>query len=207
MKHPNSRYLALGGAVGPILFTTMILICSGMRPDYDHVSDFISELGATDTPNASLMNFVGFMPTGILIASLGVALIVGLPRGFSSTSGGVLLALFGIGIMVAGIFSCDPGCPQAGSKESMIHDNVSAVAFISAIVGTGLLGVNFRRSDTWRSLFMYSIATSASALIFLITMINSFEVRMLTGMWQRLMLGVLFLWCFIVGRKLFASMN
>ncbi len=61
MKQSNIKFLALGGITGPILFTLVTIISASLRSDYSHVSQYISELGATGTTNAHLMNFAGFI--------------------------------------------------------------------------------------------------------------------------------------------------
>ena len=43
MKKSPLKYFILGDIIGPVLFTTVTLICAGLRPDYNHISQFISE--------------------------------------------------------------------------------------------------------------------------------------------------------------------
>jgi len=43
------KFLALGGVIGPVLFTLIVLICASLRPEYNHITHLISELGATGT--------------------------------------------------------------------------------------------------------------------------------------------------------------
>jgi hypothetical protein len=115
--------------------------------------------------------------------------------------------IFGLGMMLAGIFSCDPGCPSVGSMESIIHDRVSAITFISAILGILLLGISFKKMNSFRNISHYTIITGFISLIFLIIMISSFESRNLTGLWQRLLLLSIFLWTIIVGLRVFKNFN
>ena len=82
MKKTTFQYMALGGIAGPFLFTIIMLICSSLREDYNHIAHFISELGATGTPNADLMNFGGFIPAGTMIALFGLSLSGLLPKRF-----------------------------------------------------------------------------------------------------------------------------
>jgi hypothetical membrane protein len=49
----------LGGVAGPILFSVVVVVSAALRVDYSHIADFISELGATGTPHADLMNYAG----------------------------------------------------------------------------------------------------------------------------------------------------
>ncbi len=58
------RILLLGGVIGPVLFTLVVVVAAAMRADYSHVHQFISELGATGSSHADFMNYAGFVPAG-----------------------------------------------------------------------------------------------------------------------------------------------
>ncbi len=200
------RALALGGAVGPALFSLVVVVSATLRPDYSHIVNFISELGATGTPQAALMNFGGFLPGGVLLAGFGVSLATILPRSRTTLAASVLATLFGIGVALSGLISCDAGCPQTGgSVENFIHDKIAPVSFLLLIAATGILSLKFRSLAAWRSLSVYSGVTSLIALLLLVALVSSLEARALTGLWQRLMLGVLFLWTAVVGLRAFRS--
>jgi len=188
------KLAVLGGIVGPILFTVVVIISSSLRTDYNHLHNFISELGATETANDILMNFLGFVPSGLLIGLFGLSLLLFLPKKTMPKIGALLIMVFGLGMAVAGLFSCDAGCPPNGSMESIIHDRVSAVTFISAILGILLLGFSFRKIEMYRGIARYSIVSGIISAILLVTMISSFESKNFTGLWQRLLLLSIFIW-------------
>lgn len=198
MRNNFLKYLSLGGMAGPILFTVIIIISGSLRPGYDHLTDFISELGADGSAYADLMNFAGFIPSGIFIALFGISLFFLLPGKMAPKIGAVLVTVFGIGVALAGIFSCDPGCPVDGSTEAIIHDRVSVIAFISGSLGYIILGLSFLRLPEWRSLWIYTLISGILAIVFLVVMINSVEAGQFTGLWQRLFLLTLFQWLFVV---------
>ena len=200
------RMLVLGGVAGPALFSVVTLVCAALRPRYSHLANLISELGATGTPNASLMNHAGFVPAGLMLAAFGVGLLRVLPRKRLTMAAAALVALFGCGIAASGIFSCDPGCPRTGgSLEHVIHDRIAPITFLSLIVATAVLGTDVRRLSTSRHLATYSLLTSAFALAFMIALVSSLDTRTLSGLWQRLMLAVLFLWCAIIALAAYRS--
>lgn len=205
MNKTALKFLALGGIAGPLLFTSITLICASLRPDYNHISQFISELGATDTENAILMNWAGFIPSGLMIAAFGLSLIMQLPKSPLARIGSILVIVFGLGMVVAGSFSCDVGCPRQGSLENTIHDQVSGPIFLMVIAGILLLGISFRRMPQRRTLSTYSVVSALLALIFIVGLINSIESHTTTGLWQRLLLVTIFLWCGIVGVRLSKS--
>lgn len=196
------RLLALGGVAGPVLFAAVVVAAGTARGNYSHISNFVSELGATGTPYAGLMNYAGFLPTGLMLAAFGIGLAKVLPGRRVASLAAVLVMLFGAGVAASGIASCDPGCPQTGgSVENAVHNAIAPVAFLCLIAGAGVLGVHFRSNRDWRSLSAYSLTSSVIALCFLVALAMSLDSRELTGLWQRLLLFVLFLWCGVVGMR------
>lgn len=199
MGNSKLKSLSLGGALAPILFTCMTLICAYLRPDYSHITNFISELGATGTPYDKMMNYLGFIPAGLLFVLFSFSLLMLYTKTTLARAGASLILVFGLGMVAAGIYSCDPGCPPDGSPETEIHDMVSAVTFISAILGMVLLGMSFRKSSLFQNLGNLSIISGIVAATLLAVMINSFETRTFTGVWQRLLLLTIFVWTTAVG--------
>jgi hypothetical membrane protein len=202
MKKTTLRLLPLGGVAAPILFSLIIIISASMIPDYNHLHNFISALGATGSSSQQLMNYVGFIPTGLLLVLFGFSLGKALPSSLSSKVGFVLMIIFGTGVTLAGVFSCDPGCPQQGSTEALIHDAVSVVAFVSAILGILFLSYTFRRQHRFK-LMIHAILSGFFAAIFLYEMISTMEAREYTGMWQRLLLFMIFQWTAVMGLNLY----
>lgn len=193
------RWAGWNGIIGPLLFSAVVIIGASSRSEYSHVSDFISGLGATGTPNAGLMNLAGFVLSGLLILLVAIAL-------FSSVSGStfariaaVLVMFFPVGMISAGIFSCDAGCPPEGSTENTIHQLVSVPAFIGGIAGIALSGIAFRKMPAFKGLWLYSVISGIIAGAFLVRLISSIGGPSPTGLWQRLMIFTIFLWIAVVG--------
>lgn len=200
------RFLALGGIAGPLVFISATLVCASLRPGFSHTTQFISELGANGTPNAALMNYAGFIPTGVLFLAFAVSLGFAVAPSRLGLLSAALITFFGAGVIAAGLLSCDAGCPIRGaSTEAVLHDRVSVLSFIAAIVGTGVLGLFARHQPGWRRFGIYCLASSAAGLLLLALMGRSLETQMYTGIWQRLLLAVLFSWCAVVGLHLFRS--
>ena len=196
------RILALGGVAGPFLFAMAVLVSAALRPGYSHLTSPISELGAVGTPYAALMNYAGFVPAGLMLASFGIALAGILPRHRLTLTAALLVALFGCGLAASGVVSCDPGCPQTGgSLEQTLHNNIAPPMVLCLIIAAGIFGIQFRRLPAWRPQSIYSLFTSVVALVFLIAVINSLESRKLTGLWQRLLFAGLFFWCAVIALR------
>lgn len=198
------RTLVLGGITGPVLFAVVVLVCGALRPGYSHLQHFISELGVAGTPYAALMNYAGFVPAGLMLAVFGVALAFALPSGRLIRLAAVLVTTYGLGIAASGMMSCDLGCPQGeGSLENVVHNTIAPVSFLCLIAAMAMLGIRLRSFPAWRHLSLFSLLASAAALCLLVVLAGSLDSRVLTGLWQRLLLAVLFMWSAIVGVEAF----
>jgi len=203
MEKTSTKFLALGGVAGPVLFTITTVVCAAIRPGYSHIHDFISELGATGTPHAYLLNWMGFIPSGLMLAAFGWSLLSLLPKKIPARLGSVFVIIFGLGMTTVGFFSCDEGCPREGSLENNIHDSISGPIFICGILGVLFLGFAFRRLAYMKPLWLYSVISAGLSIVFLLSLINSFDSGRFTGTWQRLLILTLFLWFGIVGWRVF----
>ena len=91
------------------------------------------------------MNLVSFVPSGLLFTGFSASLRGELPRRSLSLVVIGLSAFFGIGMVIVGIYSCDPRCPQPPlSRAAVIHDRVSPAMFVAILVAIGLSAVLFR---------------------------------------------------------------
>ncbi len=69
------RMLALAGAVGPALFTALVVYLGSLTPGYSQITQEISDLGATGAPNA-VMQDLNFLLLGGLIFAFSVGLLL-----------------------------------------------------------------------------------------------------------------------------------
>jgi len=198
------RVMLLGGVLGPVCFAAAVLIGSALRPDYDHRMQVMSALGESGSANAMLMNGLGFQVTGLLIMAFAFALHQVAPRSWWSIVGGILLGVFGAGIISAGIYSCDPGCLGTGtSRDAFLHIVVSVIAFTSGILACFVWGAAFRRDSAWRSLTIFSWLAGLLAAWLLFSFNSTSGTDASPGFWQRLFIDSLFGWCAVVGIRSF----
>lgn len=140
------RRLALAGVIGPVLFWMVVVVLGAVTPEYSHVSDFVSALGAVHAPYGMVQqaNFV-MLGAGIL------ALVVGVDRwnrgGWRHWLGVVLLGVFGLGVIGAGVFPADLVNPDSATNQ--YHDLVSLVAFFTALLGVPLISWRLSQNNGW----------------------------------------------------------
>lgn len=189
------RLLLLTGIGGPLIFAIAVVFVGSLRPSYSHLNQFMSELGETGGHLAWVMNYFGFMLSAGLVLIFVLAFRTGLQRTALNSAGTYLLVVFAVSMFFAGVFSCDVGCPTSErSLDQKLHDLFSILAFPAFTAGVFTWGLSLTRTASWRRFGIYSLVTAGLSLILLVAMVQSETSRDGTGMYQRLYLGVLFLW-------------
>lgn len=200
------RRLLFAGIAGPVLFGAVVAVAGALRPGYDHANQFISELGEAGAEFAWLMNYFGFMLSAVFIGLFALALSRRFRHAPATISGSLLLAVFAVCLFLAGVYSCDAGCsPTDASSEQVLHDLVSVVAFPAFALAVAIWGFHFLRRPTWRGFGLYSIGTVVLSIALLVLMVQSEASRDSTGVYQRLFLGVLFVWMIALSLRLRVS--
>lgn len=196
----------LCGLVAPVLWAAVIILAGELRPGFDHVSQYISELGERGSSTGTLMRFGGFVASGVLIVGYAAAFHATLARLGDrprlTRLVAVLIAVDGIGRIGAGIFSCEPGCAAPEVLSQRLHSLSATCAFL-ALAAAALLGtLLFRRDTGLRPLGAYSLVSGSAGLIFLVLMLESEATHAHTGLYERLASGVLTLWVFVTAWRL-----
>lgn len=187
--------LALAGIVGSTYFALSVAALHFLRPEHDPTTQTISEYAVG--PYGYLM-IIAFFALGA--ASLSLSLGIGAVRSPSRSSqvGVYLVAIWGAGILVAGIFPTDvTGSPSTPSGA--IHDAASIVAFVAVVTGAILFSRGMRRDAGWphRSL---SSGLAYAVLVGFLAFILSQEGA--PGIGQRVFLAFVLAWLVLTGVQL-----
>lgn len=198
MKKTLYKIGLLCGILAPILWASAIILCGSRRPEYRHLTQYISELGERGSSTEFLMRYVGFVPTGIMHVAFAASLYAIFRGNRLSSITAALIALNGLGRIVAGLFPCETGC--AGPRvllSQKLHSLAAGVGFLALIGASILWGIQLKRQKSLRGLSLYSIGTGVCGLVFLLLMSWSAEMRAGTGLYERLSSGVLSLWILV----------
>ena len=195
----RSRALAACGAVAPVLFTVAIIAASLQHPAYSHVKNFISELGATGAPAATIMNFAGFLPYGLLMVAFAVAVHRGIRADDGGWLGPSLLALYGLAYVGVAMAPCDPGCQAAiPSVHHRLHLLIGDVVLLTAVLAPFTLYARMVKDPAWRSLGVATLVLPGAS--WLILEVSGLGVP--GALRQRLWLLLLFVWIELVAVRL-----
>lgn len=199
MKISFLKFLAFCGIIGPVTYAIVLFTLGFIQPDYNCITQSMSELGAAGAPYALIMNTIGFPLLGILI----IAFALGLQRGINGSLkiGPVLIALSGLSLVMTGIFPCDPGCVDV-TLRGLTHSIFATIAAFSMIFAPLFLLPRLKKDDRWQGYVTYSIiSVIAATLVSAIYGFMAFE--QLTGVLQRISMGIMLLWVEVMAIRLF----
>ena len=203
MKVTLSKIGNLCGILAPILWAGAIIFCGSLRPEYNHLTQYISELGERGSSTELMIRYAGFVPTGLMHLAFAAFLYVVFKGSRLAAIAAMLLAINGLARIGAGIFPCEIGC--AGPRlllSQKLHSLSSGVGFFALIGSSVLWGVLLRRYRSLRWLSPYSIGSGILGLVFLMAMLWGAELRRDTGLYERLSTGVLSLWVLVFAVRL-----
>ncbi len=189
----KKRDLALTLVVMSYLWlVATVIIGAANYPNYSHISQFMSELGAQGAPNASLVNFAGyFVVELILLVGLGLA-FPQLPKSGPVRFGFILLLAYPILIGVAGLSPCDFECrPENPTISHTIHIYSGLLAYLSAILGLAFLTYYSPSNNQPDELKRLTYLCGPILLIFLM---NVTPDNQYVGIVQRLLETSIYIW-------------
>ncbi|MEU3985336.1 DUF998 domain-containing protein [Streptomyces sp. NPDC026672] len=190
----SQSLIACGVAAGP-LFTATYLLTGAIRADYKSLRHPVSSLALGSAGWTQTVNF-------LCGGGLSMAFAVGLWRAGVSHWGAVLVGVWAIGLIGAGLFRTDPvrgyppGTPDQLDRPSpvgAVHDLVSLVAFLGLTAACLVLAS--QGSTAWA---VYSIA---SGVLFAATMVlatvafgHGRRLAGVGGLLQRASISIGWLW-------------
>ena len=200
---PVAALLASAGILGPILFTVAFIVQALFQPGYSHVADPVSALAAAPNGWIQSANFLVF-------GSLMIAFALGLHQGIRPTRRGivgpVLVALSGVGLILAGVF---PWTLDASGEYTVSVGHVvgAVIAFLATGAGLIVLSRRMVRDPSWRSLSSYSLGSGiAVAVLFLATgplaVPDDAPLHDWAGLLQRATVAVWFACTIVLGLRL-----
>lgn len=154
------RKLLYAGIVGPLLFIAAFIVEGSTRPDYSQWRLYVSQLSTGPGGWAQVVNF---LVCGTLVLAFAVGLRVSIRGTRGSVGGPVLLGVFAVALLVAGVFSTDPGLgyPPGASGHTvhgMIHGLAGLIAFTTLPAAAFVMSWHFAASGTERRWVTYSLA-------------------------------------------------
>jgi hypothetical protein len=153
-------FLALCGATGPPIFVAMDLVAALTQPKYSLVHDSISALSLT---SVGWIQTTGFMLIGLLVEAFTAGLFLNIKRRRGFGFGIALLAFFGFGMLVLGVFHIN-----AVGTPATFYSRVHITAAYSVLglfpIALALMFPSIKNDPRWSALFPYTVIAAVFAL-------------------------------------------
>ena len=198
---PLRKFGLYCGVISPILWLALIAVAGALRPDFSHVTHYISELGERGSATEALMRYGAFGFTGVLYLCFAGALLASFRNGWLLKVGTLLIALDGVGRIGAGVFPCDAGCIPAAAGPNL-HKMFATMGFCSGALAAFLWAFLFRRIPPLESLSSFSVASGAVALVSLLLMSWAGDPALPSGLFEHLATLALSTWLLVFASRL-----
>ncbi|MFC1957038.1 DUF998 domain-containing protein [Chloroflexota bacterium] len=199
MKNLNKAF-AICGIIAPILYLLTAIIGGVLSPGYSHISDTVSELLVAGAPNRPLLNTL--LITEYFLAILfAIGLHLGINEGRGSKVGPAFLIIVAVLSLFTVFFPQDPGGPPV-----TFAGTVHVVLIIPMVIlSLGAFIAFWRRLKTdslWSGYDRYSLVMFIVAIPLGVISAVSLDSPYL-GLLERLAVGVILGWGFVMAIKLF----
>lgn len=186
------KLAALCGLLGAAWIVLGTWIGGMAYPGYDHTSQFISELGAVDSPFGLMFSRFGFLPAGLLLCAFAFLAWRASPKSTLATIGFIGVALFYFGYVGAGFFQCDAGCrPDTPSFSQTMHNLLGLLGYFLAPLTLAFLGLAARKWPNARLLSLWGYIGATLSALALAMFSPSFPF---VGAVQRVLEGAMLVW-------------
>ncbi len=197
MKSINIFWIGISG-VALFIFTT--ILGSLLNANYQSSSQLISELYATNAPNAALLKYTGYIPSGLLVASFCLYCTKVLPKSTLNTIGFLGIGIFyGLGTVICSLFPLDEINKDnllPPSSSELIHEFTGLLTYLITPISLLLIGIN---ANKWKNGKFVAVSGMLCGAV-TIYLVGKFLANMNApniGIIQRIIEGIILLWIII----------
>ena len=175
----SNKLVAYIGILGVGLFAIAAIIGPLLIEDYSIVSQYISESFASNTQYGKYLQYLGYVPSGILTAIFCFSAPKYLQNSRWIKAGFIGLAIFyGLGTILVGLFPCDAGCPtniMMSSDSQLIHNAAASLTYIFLPFCMLAIGLGLKKFEVHHRLSQITFATAIVSGIFIFVLISNPE--------------------------------
>ena len=202
----------IAGAAAAFVYILAVVAGGAIRPGYDHVSQFVSELIATGAPNKMLLDPI-FAVYNILTMVFGWALFDFVrslkrnPKKNIGIAGALIILAEGVFGLATLFFPQDP-IGQTMTPTGTFHIILAGLSSLTTMAGMLLLGLWFNASPTLRRYGLYSFVSVGFVFISGgLTAAMTASQSPISGLLERLTIGGFLQWMALVSLGLFFKLR
>lgn len=186
------RLAARVGWSSMVTFVLLLILGGALTDGYSHVTQKISELGATGAPYAALQN-LNFVILGVGVLSFAWALYQ--TSSSSTLLPSLLIGFFGVVAVAHAFISCDVGC-KGETPMGLLHNVTGLIGFVAVIAGMLVVAKQWSAVPALRSRVRLTRVLAVVAICGLVTFVatQALDVQSFAGIAQRVFAGSFILW-------------
>ncbi len=191
--------LSLMGVFASFWLVVGVVVAGKYYPNYSHTKQFLSELGASNSPTQKLSPIINNFPLSFLFIIFGLYLLT--LRDFNFI--GYCVVFHGIGTLIAGIFPMDfDPYTKEPTTSCKIHSIAGLIMFVSLLAGSifAIFISNFG--------FIFNVLSALATLFtlyFTFKLTKEFSRKGNVGLYQRLSYGAQLIWLSSLSVFLFSA--
>lgn len=186
------EWMSYLGVVASVWFFAGVYLAAKRYPDYSHVNQFCSELGACGSPTQDLSPRVNNYPLALIFCGFGFYVISHPQGNWALDSIGVLIMCHGIATAVAGVFPMDADpYTTTPSQACNIHSWAGVVMLLSLLIAPLLVWfvTPLEKGFAW-----FSTACVLMCIGFSFKLAKAYKLKRGVGLYQRLSYGAQLVW-------------
>jgi len=193
------------GMLGTWLFTLSFTVNGFLRPGYDPVKMYISELSIGPQ---GWIQIVSFMLLGLCIMLFALGLKEAFPTGKGSQAAWILFLIIGTCYVLSGPFVTDPMAmfDNQQTLQGTLHGIFGALVFSLSAVNCFVLWRLFRAHEKWKPLSAFSLIAGIIMVALIVLMkIGQLQTGLLhdwAGLIQRCCLIISYALIFVISLKM-----
>jgi len=185
----------LSGMIATIWISFGVYIAAKFYPNYDHSTQFCSELGAAGSPTEKLSPIINNYPLGIIFCLFGWVLTQLNDSNAVITATGILVIVHGVGTWVAGYFPMDKDpYTKSPTLSCKIHSWAGFIMLLALLIAPVLIAVSPTSSYVPLWFRGQSVLTVVLAIYYLAKMAKAVKLKKLTGYYQRISYWIKLIW-------------
>src|SRR5215210_8242161 len=192
-----TMFLALLAIVGIADFLLNIAALHFLRPDVNPVLEPVSNYAVGPYGFLFTAADIGL---GLAALALTFGLYLSIASPGRSYVGLFLLGLYGVSVLLAGIFPIDVGAEA--TTVGTIHNIVGNISFFGFPIGVILLSLGMGKDERWRSLRLPALALSMVVVLTVILTMVGVNLGIGFGLTQRLANVAVLVWMLVVALRL-----
>ena len=204
----NERSIFWTGIIGVTLFSLASILGGFQFDNYNHLSQYISETYAIDTPYGRVLRFFGYIPSGLFLTIFAFSAWRIFPRSSLIRTGFRGLGIFyGIATIMVGIFPCDKGCNKElvdPSISQLIHNLTGLLTYIFVPLSIIAIGIGLRQLRIHFRLSVIAIFCGLNCIVFIGVLLTD-PLAKYAGLYQRIIEGTFIIW--IIACSVFIKNN